>query len=92
MSMCFDLSWWEGLEAKWIVDLLSQNSMVDLISTSKCPSKHLRNTTSLATDDNAQYSNSVEDFETVPCFIDFYEISASPRNTQNPFVDLRVSR
>ena len=71
---------------------LSQYNMVDPILTSKCPSKCLSHTTSLAIDDNAWYSDSAEDFETVPYFTDFNEISASPRNTQNPVIHLRVSK
>ena len=64
--------------------------MVDPISTSKCPSKCLSHTTSPATNDNAPYSDSAKGLETVPCFTYFHEISASPRNTQNPIVVLRV--
>jgi hypothetical protein len=38
------------------------------------------------------YSASAEDQETVFCFFDFQEISDSPKKTQNPVMDRRVSR
>jgi hypothetical protein len=39
----------------------------------------------------ARYSASIEDLDTVCCFLDFQEINEPPRNTQNPITDLRVS-
>ena len=38
----------------------------------------------------ARYSASAEDVETVFCFFDFQEISASPKNTQNPVMERLV--
>lgn len=37
------------------------------------------------------YSNFADDWEIIVCFIDFYEIKESPRNTQKPVIDLLVS-
>ena len=37
------------------------------------------------------YSASTEDLETIDCFLDFHETNESPKNTQNPVVDLLVS-
>ena len=39
----------------------------------------------------ALYSASAKDLETIDCFLDFHEINESPKNTQNPVVDLLVS-
>jgi hypothetical protein len=38
-----------------------------------------------------QYSASAEERETVCCFLDFQEIRASPRKTQNPVIECRES-
>lgn len=40
---------------------------------------------------NARYSASVEDRETVGCFLDFQEINELPKNTQNLVIDRLVS-
>jgi hypothetical protein len=39
-----------------------------------------------------RYSASAKELETIVCFLDFQEIKESPRKTQNPKTDLRVSR
>lgn len=39
-----------------------------------------------------RYSDSVDDRETVGCFLDFHEIREWPRKIQKPEVDLRVRR
>ena len=38
-----------------------------------------------------RYSTSIEDRETVCCFLDFQEIKESPINTQKPLTDFLVS-
>ena len=38
--------------------------------------------------DKAQYSVSVEDLETVYCFLEDQDTGVCPRNTTNPIVDL----
>ena len=48
--------------------------------------------TSLETEESVRYSASIEDLDTVGYFFDFHDIKASPRNTQEPDVDLRVSK
>ena len=45
---------------------------------------------SLETEARALYYASVEDLDTVTCFLDFHEISESPKNTQNSAVDFLV--
>ena len=42
-------------------------------------------------DDIARYSASVEDLNTVVCFLHFHEIRESPRNIHQPVVDRRKS-
>lgn len=37
------------------------------------------------------YSASADDLDTVCCFFDFQEINESPKNTQKPEIDRRVS-
>ena len=41
--------------------------------------------------DIARYSASVEDLETLSCFLHFQETRLSPKNMHHPVVDLRVS-
>ena len=48
-------------------------------------------TTSLVTVAIDLYFDSAEDLNTTCCFLLFQEISESPKNTQNPVIDLLVS-
>ena len=46
---------------------------------------------SLVTAATTRYLASVDERETIVCFLDFHEINDSPKKTQNPVTDLRVS-
>ena len=91
MSMCLDRSWWTGFEARVIANLFSQNNITKGTSTSKWRSNFLNQTFSLVIEDKARYSASVDDLETVGCFLEHQERRLFPKNTQEPEVDLLVS-
>ena len=74
-----------------MANLLSQKSMADGMVITKWSKSHLSQMTSLETEESARYSASAEDLDIVGCFFYFHDIKASPRNTQEPNVDLRVS-
>jgi len=90
ISMCLVHSWKTELWAIWIELLLSQYIGVwwerkTLISVSN----QYNQTISLVVDVISQYSTSVEDWETIYCFLLFQEIRELPRKIQKPVTDLR---
>lgn len=75
-----------------IADLLSENSTAGPSNfTSNVSSKNVNYWISQAAMAMALYSASEDDLETIPCFLDFQEINASPKNIQKPVTDRRVS-
>ena len=82
ISTCLKCSWNVGLVDRWIAAWLSQKTMVELTSTSKCFNRPTSQETSLAIAVKVRYSASADDRETVSCFFDFQEIKESLRKTQ----------
>ena len=74
-----------------MTDLLSQKNMIEGIVISKCSKSLLSQITSLDIEESARYSASAEDLDTMGCFFYSHDIRVSPRNTQEPDVDLHVS-
>ena len=75
-----------------MAELLSQKINEDeLVLKPKSVRRYLNHTSSLVTAAIARYSASVEDFETMVCFLDFHEIKESPKKTQKPVTERLVS-
>lgn len=92
-SKCLVVSCKTGLEAIKIADLLSQNNFTGvnpIIPKSK--NNLITHITSQVTAPKALYSASVEDLETVGCFLLFQDITLLPKNKQKPVTDFLVKR
>ena len=83
------------MTSKMTIDLnvfssLMKNRVVsNLNRTPILASNQLNQTISLVVDVMARYSASVDDWETIDCFLLFQEIRESPKKIQNPVTDLR---
>ena len=89
MSMCFVLSWNTGFLAMCIALILSQCRRTGFKEVSCSSSNSLTSqVTSLAADAIALYSASLDDLETVSCFLDFQLIGEEPNNNMYPVIDL----
>jgi len=90
ISMCLVRSWKTELWAIWIELWLSQYIGVGWEKEIPISASNQRNQTiSLVVDTMARYSASVDDWETIDCFLLFQEIRESPKKIQNPVTDLR---
>jgi len=88
--MCLVRSWKTELWAIWIELWLSQYIGVGWEKEIPISASNQRNQTiSLVVDTMARYSASVDDWETIDCFLLFQEIKESPKKIQNPVTDLR---
>ena len=70
ISICLERSWKEGLVERWMVAWLMQKIIAETMTTSKSLIKATIHVTSLAKVAKAQYSTSVEEQDTVACFLD----------------------
>ena len=90
ISMCLVRSWKTELWAIWIELWLSQYIGVGWEKEIPISASNQRNQTiSLVVDAMTRYSASVDDWETIDCFLLFQEIRESPKKIQNPVTDLR---
>jgi hypothetical protein len=91
-SMCLVLSWKTRFAAIWRAAFLSQKSNAACgWSILKSLSKDISQTISHAVEAMDQYSASAENRDIVCCFLDFKEIRDSPKKTQKPVMERRVS-
>ena len=79
--MTFDLNVLSSLMKNRVVSNLNRTPIL--------ASNQLNQTISLVVDVMARYSASVDDWETIDCFLLFQEIRESPKKIQNPVTDLR---
>jgi len=90
ISMCLVCSWKTELWAFWIELWLSQYIGVGWEMKTPISVSNQRNQTiPLVVDVMARYSASVDDWETIDCFLLFQEIRESPKKIQNSVTDLR---
>jgi len=90
ISMCLVCSWKTELWAFWIELWLSQYIRVGWEMKTPISDSNQRNQTiPLVVDVMAWYSASVDDWETIDCFLLFQEIRESPKKIQNSVTDLR---
>ena len=88
--MCLVCSWKTELWAIWIELWLSQYIGIGWERETPISVSNQRNQTIyLVVDAITRYSVSVEDWETIDCFLLFQEIRESPKKIQNPVTDLR---
>ena len=92
ISMCLDLSWKLGLEARWTVAWLWQKTSfgpTSMPNSFKRVETHMISLVRLA---KAWCSVSAKERDTVCCCFNFHEMREFPKNTQWPIVERRVSR
>ena len=90
ISMCLVRSWKTEFWAIWIEFWLSQYIGVGWEGETPISASNQRNQIiSLVVDVIAWYSTSVEDWETIDCFLLFQEMRESPKKIQKPVTDLR---
>ena len=93
ISMCFVCSWKTGLTAICNVSWLSQYNNVGSDSeTFKYWTMYLNQVNSKQVFIVARYSTSVDDVNTLVCFLDFQEIVEFPSKMQNPEIDVVVQQ
>ena len=87
-SMCFVHSWNIGLLAIWIALVLSAKRGVGYLrKTPNSLRRRWSQTISLEADDIALYLASIDDLETVDCFLHFWEIIVVPKNIRQLVVE-----
>jgi len=91
-SMCLVRSWKTGFSVIRIALVLSAwRGVGECCGKSRSESSPRTQSISAQASDMARYSASVEDLETLACFLHFQDINASPRYIHHPVVERRVS-
>ena len=91
-SICLVRSWNTGFAAIWRATWLPQKRAAAMgWAIWKSWSNERSQVISQVVIAMALYSASPEDLETIDCFLECQEMRESPRKTQNPVTDLRVS-